>query len=190
MLKCMVVITERAAKYAVGKTNDAIDKAIAQAYADGYRDGYKDREAEIPVDLRDNKNDFIDLGLLSGTLWSSEYEKDGDKYVYSPYNVAETKNIPSIEQLQELFKCCKIKAEDGKFYFVGTNGNYISFSPTGYKEVKNDSSFENPGICYFWCKEDQGYNAGAIGYNSPIVWKDPRNIFTGYKLPIRLVKTK
>ena len=51
-----------------------MDKAIAQAYADGYRNGYKDREEEIPVDLRDNKTEYVDLGLPSGTLWSTDYE--------------------------------------------------------------------------------------------------------------------
>ena len=58
----MKEIKEIAANYAVGKANDAIDKAVAQAYADGYRDGYKDREEEIPADLRDDRTVFVDLG--------------------------------------------------------------------------------------------------------------------------------
>ena len=56
-------LIEKAASYAAGKANKAITNAIAQAYADGYRDGYKDREQEIPVDLRDNKTEYVDLGL-------------------------------------------------------------------------------------------------------------------------------
>ena len=70
----MMELREKAENYAVGKANAAMDKAIAQAYADGYRDGYKDREDEIPVDLRDNKMEFVDLGLPSGTLWAKEFE--------------------------------------------------------------------------------------------------------------------
>ena len=69
-------ILEKADKYADGKANEAITKAIAQAYMDGYRDGYKDREAEIPVDFRNNKTTYVDLGLPSRTLWSTDYEKD------------------------------------------------------------------------------------------------------------------
>lgn len=81
-------ITERAGNYAEGKANEAITKAIAQAYADGYRDGYKDREEEIPVDLRDNKTEYVDLGLPSGTLWSNDYEKENGETLYLPYGEA------------------------------------------------------------------------------------------------------
>ena len=79
-----MVLAEKSEKYAAGKANAAIDKAIAQAYADGYRDGYKAREEEIPVDLRDNKTEFVDLGLPSGTLWAKDYERADGKLHFLP----------------------------------------------------------------------------------------------------------
>ena len=67
-------LLEKAEKYATGKVNEAITNAIAQAYVEGYKAGYNDREMEIPVDLRDNKTEYVDLGLPSGTLWATKYE--------------------------------------------------------------------------------------------------------------------
>lgn len=101
-------ITERAGNYADGKANEAITKAIAQAYADGYRDGYKDREEEIPVDLRDNKTEYVDLGLPSGTLWSKEYETENGETLYLPYGEAAKYAIPTEEQWNELRDYCKV----------------------------------------------------------------------------------
>ena len=75
-------ILENAKKYAEGKANKAITKAIADAYVEGYKAGYKDREEEIPMDLRDNKTEYVDLGLPSGTLWASDYEKSNGEYIY------------------------------------------------------------------------------------------------------------
>ena len=66
----------KAENYAAEKMNELMAKAIAQAYADGYRDGYCERQQEIPVDLRDNKTEYVDLGLSSGTLWSADYERE------------------------------------------------------------------------------------------------------------------
>ena len=89
-----------AANYSAGKANEAIDKAIAQAYADGYRDGYKDREEEIPVDLRDNKTEYVDLGLPSGTLWATDFEKEDSVIVIYPtiLYVAKIDNIDMLNQ--------------------------------------------------------------------------------------------
>lgn len=76
---------EKADKYAAGKANKAITNAIAQAYIEGYKAGYKDCEMEIPVDLRDDKTEYVDLGLPSGTLWATKYEGGGhnDIGIYS-----------------------------------------------------------------------------------------------------------
>ena len=74
----MKELKELSANYATEKTNEMMSQIVAQAFADGYRMGYKDREDEIPVDLRDGKTKFVDLGLPSGTLWSSDFEKNSN----------------------------------------------------------------------------------------------------------------
>lgn len=186
----MKEIKEIAANYAVGRANDAIDKAIAQAYADGYRDGYKDCEEEIPVDLREKKTKFVDLGLPSGTLWARDYEANNGSYMYLPYGTAAKLSLPTEAQWDELLKMCRFiwSVKNNNYECVGPNGNYIAFSIAGYMQTENEiqNSFA------FWINSDTEeltnksaclVRGGSIqGYMYPV--------YMGYKLPVRLVRTK
>ena len=194
-------IIEKADKYADGKANEAITKAIAQAYLDGYRDGYNDREAEIPEDFRDNKTTYIDLGLPSRTLWSEDYEKDGDDCLYLPYERAEYMKLPTSEQLNELLTECKFEIEwySNEYSFikqikcVGPNGNILRFNTTGKYET--DDRISNYDI-YFWIEDlddSTSKNAAHIcseNENScfAISKKEVQSVFSGYRLPVRLVR--
>ena len=187
----MKELKDIAVNYAAERTNEIMTIAIAQAYADGYRDGYKDREEEIPVDLRNDKTEYVDLGLPSGTLWSNDYEKENGKISYIPFGDAINLNIPTEDQWEELLKTCNILWSPKNFYFecVGPNGNFVTFSEVGYK-VTDDN---NRNGFAFWINSETlgqanksaslvcGLN-GVQGYTYPV--------FVGYKLPIRLVKAK
>ena len=83
----MKELKELSINYATEKTNEVMVNTIAQAYADGYRKGYKDREDEIPVDLRDGNTEYIDLGLPSETLWSTNYETKDKQVVFLPFHI-------------------------------------------------------------------------------------------------------
>ena len=198
-------ITERAASYAEGKANEAITKAIAQAYADGYRDGYKDRENEIPVDLRDNKTVFVDLGLPSGTLWSADYEREDEKVIFLPYKTAENYNLPTEEQWKELFETCERHGKYntyGDLYsvtFIGPNGNSIDFHSTGYKKAGRLVQKNNNGAghVFFWISNKEGGNekktvnmgrTGEGAFRKTDI--DITTLFSGFQLPVRLVRFK
>ena len=203
----MTELATKAEKYASEKTNEMITKAIAQAYADGYRQGYKDREDEIPVDLRENKTKFVDLGLPSGTLWADSFEKDGEYVIYSPYEKAELLEIPTIEQWNELMNLCKwdfVKDRNGALYradCAGPNGRVISFFITGLINAIEKRDYNES---FFWVKADIDGNTkkavhifrpyimceGKLKYISNVCTVALQNSFSGYKLPIRLVKTK
>lgn len=195
-------IIEKADKYADGKVNEAISKIVAQAYIDGYRDGYRDREQEIPVDFRDNKTTYVDLGLSSRTLWSSDYERDGDSYLYLPFERAGYLKIPTKEQWEEIRKQCRWQFEYSwhnsnleieKAICIGPNGNLISFKTKGM--------IEGEKLCYpynvvFWIEgdatdivnmynENDYLNYKKTGKNAKIVIE---NCFSGYKCPVRLVR--
>lgn len=179
---------EKADKYATGKANEAITNAIAQAYVEGYKAGYNDRELEIPVDLRDNKTEYVDLGLPSGTLWATKYESIGNNDIIYTYDEVQNLNIPTKEQVEELLKYCKIKYVYKTGYKVflrllilGPNGNSIEFNVTGYKGV---DSIEYEEEVYFWIKEYNGYNAWRIFNDGNSFCK----MFTGYRLKARLVR--
>ena len=182
-------LIEKASNYAEENVINVLKEAFAKVYADGYRDGYKDREEEITVDFRDNKTEFVDLGLPSGTLWSCDYEKSIDGLLYLTNEKAVELNIPTINQCYELYNSCVFSFRDNVVYCVGPNGNHLTFRPTGYKEI---DAITFSKIVYFWINNedtDHKVMAAAIGcLNNP--WKDTRQMFPGYKLPIRLVRSK
>jgi hypothetical protein len=183
------------ANYAAGKANEVMEKAIAQAYADGYRDGYKDREEEFPVDLRDNKTEFVDLGLPSGTMWAKEFEKDGDKVHYLPYCDASTLSLPTEEQWNELLSFCRweftyVSNYSRKYDCIGPNGKVITFKSYGFHKV--DETIEQIERIYFWLKDSSEepdkklvymfYDRGEI--------KTISKSFMGFKYPVRLVQIR
>ncbi len=189
-------LIEKATNYAEGKANEAITNAIAKAYADGYRDGYKDREEEISVDQRDGKTEYVDLGLPSGTLWAKEFETEDKVYAYLPYIKAKHLQLPTEEQCQELIETCKWHGEyssSGHSFYgvtcIGPNGNSIKFSSIGHKEDKIKLQH-----VLFWLKDEQDKNdKKAMNINAGQYRKPEKKIeliYSGYKLPIRLVKTK
>lgn len=200
----MIELTTKADNYAAEKTNELMTKAIAQAYADGYRDGYKDREEEIPVDLRDNKTEYVDLGLPSGTLWAKDYETDdNNKTMYLAYHKAEDYQLPTEEQWNELLEICEwngnFSSTGLSFYgivCIGPNGNSIRFSSKGYVQDKLTVGEPNygGGNVYFWIHDNGNgneKNAVHICRSKDYVHKNEiSKIFSGYKLPVRLVRTK
>lgn len=194
-------LRKKANNYAEENVNNVLKEAFAKVYADGYRDGYKDREEEIAIDLQGGETEFVDLGLPSGTMWSSDYKKDDENRDYLPYGKAESLSIPTKEQWEELMNSCEWKFDIDnahdlcKAQCVGPNGNTLLFERTGRRDFDNMSkSWE----VFFWVKDDKEgnkksavhmYNA-AKGDNQKVGVTIIEDYFIGYKLPVRLVKTK
>ena len=192
----MIELATKAENYAAEKTNEMMVRAIAQAYADGYRDGYKDREEEIPVDLRDNKTEYVDLGLPSGTLWSNDYEMiDNENYKYEPYLKTSKLQIPTKEQWEELLNMCRWEYEylgqsSRRHDCIGPNGNVISFYSKGYS--KTGEELYNPEKVFFWIKgheEDSNMEqyVAYMSYSDGAIHKTLEK-FSGYKFLLRLVQ--
>lgn len=189
----MKELKELSANYATEKTNEMMSQIVAQAFADGYRMGYRDREDEIPVDLRDGKTVFVDLGLPSGTLWSADFEKTDKHTLYLPYDEAIKYDIPTKEQFRELLESCHwefkyINSTSRQFTCVGPNGNHIVFHSKGYKLAETCREFEK---IYFWTKsetETSSKEAAYLYYHSVEI-KKLTEMFSGNMLPLRLVKS-
>ncbi len=197
----MMDISEKAGKYAEGKANEAITKAIEQAYKDGYRDGYKDREEEIPVDLKDDKTEYVDLGLPSGTLWAKDCECDENgKPLYLTYAEAQNRNLPTEEQTVELIKECNWHYEYATFGLnkycvtkalcVGPSGNTITFSVNGRYVGEQLLDWKN---LYFWFvgKDHNTINSFIIGNSNEDEQRGYNHVvamFKGYKLPVIQVR--
>ena len=199
----MIQLTEKAAKYAAEKSNEVIANALAKAYEEGYRDGYKDREEEIPIDLRDNKTEYVDLGLPSGTLWAKDYETENDNTLNLPYIKAGGLNLPTEEQWKELCEICKWQGDYSSsglacygISFIGPNGNSLRFGSRGF--MKDNIELGRPqyggGSVFFWLKDDEVTNDKKSVNIEKGKCRFPEieiiRTFSGYKLPIRLVKAK
>lgn len=187
----MKELKELSANYATEKTNEMMSQIVAQAFADGYRMGYKDREDEIPVDLRDGKTEFVDLGLPSGTLWSDDYERQEGRRMYLTYEKTADYSIPSESQCEELItKCAWRYTKTSGFTCIGPNGNSIRFRQTGFMKVEGEIIYKD--ACYIWanCKGSDTNKRGMILCDEREHLKTVSDVFMGYRLPIRTVKNK
>ena len=190
----MKELIEKANSYAENNVNEVLKEAFAKVYSDGYRDGYNDCKEEISVDLYCNETQFVDLGLPSGTLWSTDYEKEGSEILYLPHYKANVLGIPTEEQWNELIENCALHYfyEGGivkGFSCVGPNGNELVFFKTGYIIPQKRNEIND---VYFWLMDNEGkkkkdqtcadiWSQNGIRYRTFIM-------FCGYKLPVRLVK--
>jgi hypothetical protein len=187
--------------YADENVINVLKESIAKVYADGYRDGFKDGKEKALVDLG-NDTEFVDLGLPSGTLWASDYEGEDNNICYKPYCEAEAGNIPTIEQWEELKKICiwEFKIDDSydlcEAECVGPNGNVLKFCRTGKIDVSSRSNFWE---VFFWLKDEESANTEKTAVHMYNAGKDSKwrnakalteGFFSGYKLPVRLVKMK
>lgn len=188
-------LKEQASKYVEEKMFDILKEAFAKVYADGYRSGYKDRDAEISVDLRDNKTEYIDLGLPSGTLWAKEFEQNGDNVHYLPYCDASTLSLPTEDQWNELLTICRweytcVNTYSRKYDCIGPNGKVITFNSYGFYKV--DGRREQIARIFFWLKDPSEEPDKKLVY----MYYDGKDIksitksFMGFKYPVRLVQIK
>ena len=84
---------DNAKLYAEGKVAEALKQVVADAYMAGYDAGYQDGVDKVAKDSALEGVEYVDLGLPSGTLWASDYVKDGDEVLFLPYPEALKYNI-------------------------------------------------------------------------------------------------
>lgn len=193
-------LNERAANYAAEKTNELLAKAIAQAYADGYRDGLKDREEESSDSLETAGVEFVDLGLPSGTKWSTKLMNSDEDTDYLPYAKAAVLGIPTREQVEELMNYCDLRAnrsEGGYFYglyCLGNSGGEIYLDGANYKIGDELQYTWGRFHIYFWIRDDEdGNQKNAVRitrFNDGKPEMEIVKLFAGYKLPVMLVRNK
>jgi len=198
----MIELNEKAGIYAENNVINILKEAFAKVYADGYRDGYKDCQDNVSVNLPISNTEYVDLGLPSGTLWSTDYERDENEILLLPHTKASNLEIPSVEQWEELRNTCQWEFDIDRSYdlckaqCVGPNGNILRFDRTGKKNIDTLSEIWE---IFFWVKDEkEGNNRNAVhmyngGKKGPgAFYKSAQTViedfFSGYKLPIRLVK--
>lgn len=191
---------DKAKEYAEGKINDALNKVIVEAYMAGYNSGYKDGYDKVVKETSFGDIEYVDLGLPSGTLWSSNYVEDENKEIlYVTQEKSKVFDIPTVAQWLELVRVCRweqgskrIDTSIGSCHFqnlaicLGPNGNRIIFEKTGLYEIK--STLERAGEVLFWLKKEKDVFVNSANITFCTIKITSENEFSGCKLPIRLVK--
>ena len=138
---------------------------------------------------------FVDLGLPSGTLWKSTNETGG--FVTHVVAMAKYKgSIPTEEQWKELIGMCEWSWTGKGAKVIGLNGNSIFLPAAGYFD--DDGDIREVGYAsYYWMSNSsdrcefysfyQDYNDKLQFYNSA---RDNHNSYPDrclYKMSVRLV---
>jgi len=183
----MEFLMDKAARYAAENKDKILQALITKVYTEGYWDGYNDHKNDVEMSRQDDKIHYVDLGLPSKTLWADKFVESGGLIKYIPYCDAELLSLPTSKQWRELQEECRWVYKDKVFYCVGPNGRYITFNKTGYKELNDCSTTISEEKVYLWIKRINSNNVGWIDFYGKVN-VNKAELFTGYKLPIRLVK--
>ena len=135
--------------------------------------------------------EYVDLGLKSGTKWSSKIfvsqDGNGEYNSYFSHEEAMKYNIPTTDQFKELIESCEIvrrnwPTDENIFDFVGTSGKKITFDCKYYEKGENMYSMQEK--YRFWLKGDaKSEKNGLCATDEKVVEK-----FKGNRFPIMLVR--
>lgn len=184
-------LEKKATQYVEDNLKDILSEAFAKVYTDGYRNGYNDCKNQEPQAIAPEGINYVDLDLPSGTLWSDEYMIENDNVVNLHYDDAVKFNIPTEEQFKELIKYCRFEFKTDinnviTYYFIARNGNRIQFRSLGYLAAKLIQY--NSWACS-WLKSEEKDGENLAICLDP-TYPKYTSLFKGYKMPIRLVKSK
>lgn len=151
---------------------------------------------EQPSTTQEEQN-YVNLGLSSGTLWKSVNEPNSlEENGFFNFYAAESKfekQLPSKEQWMELVNECNWSWTGLGCKVVGPNGNYISIPASGWRDPTHDDALEEVGEHgYYWSSttsgNDNAFNLSIDNYS------DKLNVKIGaapaiMKCSVRLVKS-
>lgn len=128
-------------------------------------------------------NDYVDLGLPSGTLWKNQNE-DG-YYTYDEAINLFKNNLPTKKQWDEFYYECEWKLENNGLYVIGPNGKSIFFQANGSQYDTKISGMGKIGN-YWSCTYYNNLYAFAMYFDHENIYVDGANRNFGFS--VRLVK--
>ncbi len=136
-----------------------------------------------------NAQEFVDLGLPSGTKWKDNNESD----LYN-YNAAFSEfgnNLPTFAQFEELKDNCKWEWKDKGYQVTGPNGNSIFLPATSKMRDCNGEWFYSDGMSSgsYWTATTKGVK-DAWGFSFTRNGKDLAEGERCFWRTIRLVQNK
>lgn len=93
-------------------------------------------EPQVLKLIPEDEQDYVDLGLPSGTLWKKQNE---EKKYYKFYQIRELlPKLPTADQFDELRGCCTWRWTGNGYEVVGRNGNSIFLPAEGEDNCQNN----------------------------------------------------
>ena len=142
------------------------------------------------------KQEFVDLGLPSGTLWGKHNVKIANKKHFTHYEISlieyiTSYKVPSNEDFEELIDLCKWEwktiGRTKGYKVTGPNGNHIFLPAAGYYD--GTSLYNSGARGYYWStKYSSSSNAYFLYFYSS--GKSMHYYRRSYGLSIRLIKHK
>lgn len=143
------------------------------------------------VDTIDS-NEYVDLGLLSMTLWKASNEKNPADakfgfYTYDEAVAAFGDKLPTMEQFDELMNSCRwVWIRLGIYKVFGPNGNYILMPASGCRDCNGEVAY-NRTYGFYWSSTPYGpTQAWYLNFYSGEVYMYKYN--RCYANSVRLVK--
>lgn len=118
-----------------------------------------------------SQEEYVDLGLPSGTLWKKTNEKGG----YYDYDSAVSKfgdKLPSKEQWEELKGMCTWTWTGKGYKVTGDNGNSIVLPAAGYRSCNGDVNYVGSWGSYWSSSPSGSEYAWGLYFNSDRVYMD------------------
>lgn len=107
---------------------------------------------DIKIDsIKVTEDEYVDLGLPSGTLWKDANE--GGDYARYTYDEAVRRfgsKLPTKEQLHELRNKCTWKLTGSGYCVTGPNGKSIFLPAAGFRSDIDGNVYRVGTIGYYW----------------------------------------
>lgn len=147
--------------------------------------------SDTPVDTVAT-DEYVDLGLISMTLWKAYNEENpaDPKYGFYTYDEAVAafgNNLPTMEQFEELMHSCRwVWSSLGIYKVFGPNGNYILLPASGCRDCYDEVAYLRTYGFYWSSTPDGPTKAWYLNFYSNEVYM--YNYNRCYANSVRLVK--
>jgi len=196
---------QQATEYAKSQI-DQISEALEQAYLKGYEQAILDNTKVFNID----GVEYVDMALPSGTLWSRHPLMTKGDYEIVSYSEAANLSLPTKEQWEELVEHCALLDKNG-FFFVAPSPSSERMSFDYWRKGIQGEQTDSRNYFRFWlkgaditekyaptmicCRKEPtaAYSfkeSSDTIINSKDFYISTGKNFSGFKLPVFLVKSK
>lgn len=123
------------------------------------------------------ENEYVDLGLPSGTYWNAKSE--GKLYDYDSAIKLFGQGMPSLEQFDELVQYCSWTWIGNGYKVLGSNGNSIILSAEGWRNEHGRVTLVGTDGGYWSSKSDGSDKAWYLNFSSSFVRKQSYSRMSG-----------